>query len=168
MSLTSTVDLSIRATMIGSADLGSTRYTLADGDWTPLSLANGTGASQADLIWTDSRSLNASTTEDLDLSGSLMQPDGSAAIFATVKALLIEADSGNGSTISVFGDANGFVGPLSAAANTLTIPAGGRIALAAPVAGWAVTAGTGDIIQVANNDGSAAATYRICVIGTSA
>lgn len=168
MSLTSVIDLAVRATLIGSPDLGQTRYTLADGDWTEIQLASGTGNNAADLIWSDERSLNASTTEDLDLSGSLTQPDGSAAVFAKVKAILIEADSANPSTITIFGDANGFVGPLSAATVTLALPANGRLALVAPIAGWAVTAGTGDIIQVANNSGAAAATYRICVIGTSA
>lgn len=168
MSLTSVIDLAVRATLIASPDLGQTRYTLADGDWTEIQLASGTGNNAADLIWSDERSLNASTTEDLDLSGSLTQPDGSAAVFAKVKAILIEADSANPSTITIFGDANGFVGPLSAATVTLALPANGRLALVAPIAGWAVTAGTGDIIQVANNSGAAAATYRICVIGTSA
>jgi hypothetical protein len=38
----------------------------------------------------------------------------------------------------------------------------------APVSGWAVIAGTGDILKFANSGGTTGVTYDIVIVGTSA
>ena len=134
------------------------------------SLANGTGANQADEMFSDTRTLGASSNEDLDLAGTLTNAFGDTITFARVKVIKVSAASGNGGNI-VLGAAatNTFTGPFGAATHTISIPAGGEILLMAPDAtAWAVTAGTGDLLRVANDDGLASGDYTITIIGATA
>ena len=132
-------------------------------------LATGTGASQADLVFADTRTLAASATEDLDLAGSLVDALGNTLTFVKVKAIYIKAASGNTNNVEVTpAAANGFLGPFNAAADQVDIAPGGSMNLTAPVAGWTVTAGTGDLITITNSAGTTGVTYDIVIIGTSA
>jgi hypothetical protein len=56
-----------------------------------LILGTGTGANQADKLWSDTRTLAASAVEDLDLAGVLVDALGVTATFARVKGLIIAA-----------------------------------------------------------------------------
>lgn len=167
MSLTTTIRAAISAAYKGSADFAEPKFDLpfhAD-----IVLKSGTAANKADLMFSDQRSISASSNEELDLAGGLTDPLGNALTFAKIKAILIRAASGNGGNIVVGGAAaNGFTGPFADATDKLNIPAGGAVLLAAPSAGWSVTGGTGDLLKIANDDGAAAGTYDIIVIGTSA
>jgi len=40
--------------------------------------------------------------------------------------------------------------------------------VADPTTGWTVTAGTGDILKIENDDGAAEGVYDIIIVGTSA
>ena len=134
-----------------------------------ITLKSGTGNNQADLIFTDQRTINASSSENLDLAGSLAGPAGDTLTFVKVKGIYVRAAAANGGNIVLGGaSSNAFTGPFGAANDVLNIPAGGYVELCAPVAGWTVTAGTGDLLQVANDDSGAAATYDIVIIGASA
>lgn len=133
-----------------------------------LDLANGTGANQANVIWSDQRILAASATEDLDLAGGgLLDPFGVAFAPAKVRCIIVAASSLNTNNVVLGGDVNS-VPFLSTAATTTTIQPGGMVVFTAPgLAGYPVTAGTGDIIQVANSGAGTSVTYDVVVIGTS-
>lgn len=133
-------------------------------------LTSGTGADQADRIWHDQRTLTASSTENLDLAGVLTDSFGATVTFARVKLLWIYAAAGNTNNVIVGGEAtNGWATWVGAAAHTVTIRPGGLMFLAAPDAtAYAVTAGTGDLLKIANSGGGSSVTYDVIVIGASA
>ena len=135
--------------------------------WT---IANGTGANQADIMWHDQRTLAASTSEDLDLSGVLTDSFGVSVALARVKAIIVSAASANGGLIQVGGaSSNQFINWVANASDIIQIRAGGFMLLVAPDAtAYAVTATTGDLLKIANTDGAAAGTYDIYIIGASA
>lgn len=167
MSLATEITAQIRARQTGAPDLGIASADLGAG--VALKLGDGILAGQADRVWSDQRSLAASTAENLDLSGVLSDVFGAVVSFAKVKALLVVADAANPGNIVIGGAAsNGFLGPFGDATDTLAVKPGGVALLVDAGAGWAVTAGTGDILKVANASGAGAGSYKILVIGTSA
>jgi hypothetical protein len=131
--------------------------------------AAGTGNGQVDRKFTDKRTLAASANEDLDLAGSLVDAFGAVITFAKVRAIRIKAAPENTNNVVVKpAAANGFLGPFGAAAHTLTLPPGGEVVLVAPVAGWPVTAGTADLLNVANSGAGTSVTYEVEILGASA
>ena len=166
MGLSATLGASIGYNLTGAPDIGSVSANYPGHSNSELS--SGTGSNQGDIVFSDRRTLVTASNEDLDLSGSLIDPIGGAAIFAKVKAILVKSIGANTTNLTVKpATVNGFLGPFGAATHTITVPPGGTMALYAPVSGWAVTAGTGDLINVANAAG-ASASYEIIVVGTSA
>jgi hypothetical protein len=130
--------------------------------------SNGGGADQAQLIFSDSRSINASSNDDLDLSGVLASALGGTIAFAAIKEIIIKAKSTNtgdlrvGKVIS-----NGFAGPFDQTAGSLgvRVPPNGILHLRNPSAGgWAVTNATGDLLRVENLV-AAQADYDVFLIG---
>ncbi len=166
MSLTSRITAQIEAAHVGSLDLGSLTAKISAG--AAIALASGTGASQADQVFSDQRTITASSSENLDLAGSLADAFGATITFAKIKAIMILADSGNTNDV-VIGNAasNGFTGPFGAATHTVAVKPGGVAMFAHPGTGWTVTAGTGDILKVANSGGTTSVTYKVIIIGTS-
>lgn len=167
MSLTTVVSLLLQATQTKTADLSQPMDSAQiSGNF---SWASGTGANQADLVFHDTRTLALSTAEDLDLAGGgLTDQFGTALAFAKVKALLIKSAAANGGNLEVGGD-TASVPLFGAAADFIIVKPGGYLFLVAPAAaGYAVTPTSADIIQIANADGAASATYDIVIIGTSA
>lgn len=135
-----------------------------------IALGSGTGANQADLIFSDTRTLAASASEDLDLAGVLTGAFGAVLTFARVKGLIISAAAANTNNV-VLGAAasNGFVSWVGAATHTVSIRPGGVLALFAPDAvAYAVTAGTADQLHVANSGAGTGVTYDVILIGASA
>jgi len=134
---------------------------------------NGTGAGQVDRIWHDTRTLTASSSEDLDLSGAaLLDPYGNAVVFARVKVLMISAALGNTNNVVVGGVASGLSTILAPAATGTEIirPGGGMAWWAGPAdaTGAVVTATTADLLHVANSGAGTSVTYDIIVLGCSA
>lgn len=169
MALKSALAISASATLTGATDLAPVS--------SPLSLnravqfANGTGAGKADRLFADSRTLGASATEDLDLSGALLDALGGSAAFARVKGLVIAASKNNTNNV-VFGAASSNAwATLLNSTGTITLRPGAVAAFmagAADATGWGVTAGTGDLLKVANSAGGSSVSYDIVVIGNSA
>lgn len=164
-SLTSKVQVTVTAELVNVLDLGS-QPTAKLVSAPTVSLGNGTGANQANVVWWDERTLTASTTEDLDFAGGgLVDAFGVAVAPAKLRAVVIQNTSST-QVLTLFGDANS-IPILNTAATTYTLQPGGVFVGAWPAtAGIAVTAGTGDIIQVANAAG-VSATYKIIVLGTT-
>lgn len=132
-----------------------------------VSYTNGTNNNQADLAFLDSRQLASGATENLDLAGVLAGAFGATLTFAKIAALSIEADDANTTNLT-FGGAgsNTWVGFFADATDKIIMKPGAKMTIHAP-AGWTVTAGTGDILLVANAAG-AAANYTIGLLGRSA
>ena len=162
--LTTRIAAAMEINLTGDADLGQNSFALSK--FADIALSNGTGNNQADTVFADNRTLGGSATEDLDLAGgSLSDPVGVALTFATMKAVLVRAGSGNGGNILVGGDVND--APLfSDASDKIPVLPGGTFLWVAPNTGITITAATGDVLQIENTD-AGAATYDIVIIGTS-
>lgn len=133
-------------------------------------LDSGTGANQGDRVFDDTRTIVASGTDDIDLAGVLLDAVGAVITFARVKGLFIAAAPGNTNNVIVGNAAaNGFITWVGAATHTVTVRPGGLMALWAPDAtAYAVTAGTGDLLRVANGGAGTSVTYDIVIVGASA
>lgn len=165
MSLSATVKASISARDTRTLDLGSGVSDVA----VALSTAftDGAGAGQCDVLFSDQRTIAASSNEDLDLSGSL-EHDGQAAVFARIKAIIIKAASGNTNNVRLTRPASNGVPLFLAASDGIDIQPGGVFAWMAPsAAGVAVTAGTGDLINIANSSSGSGVTYDILILGAA-
>lgn len=165
--LTSSFLFRVRATLVNSPDLGTVTYSLPY-DFTD-DLTNGVVADKADLIFSDTRTIAASGTEDLDLSGSLLMPEGSAFIVAKLKFILVKAAAGNTNNVDISRAAAGI--PLFAAVgDKISVKPGGVFMAYAPgLAGLcSVTATTADTITFTNSAGGTGVDYDIVMIGTSA
>lgn len=170
MPLDSAVSLGVRGTLSKALDLAISTSPLLRSYG--VSLLTGTGTGQADRIFHDQRTLAASANEDLDLAGVLIDPLGDPLTFVKVRAFIVAAAAGNSNNVIVGGaTTNGFITWVGAATHTVTVRPGGAIALFAGVGdatGYAVTAGTGDLLRVANGGAGTPVTYDVIVIGTSA
>ena len=165
-SLTANIKLIVSADYSSSGDLVTASSNLRQ--QYALSLADGVSADQADMVFSDQRTLAASTPEDLDVSaGALSDAFGTTFTLVKLKVLVVCAASGNTNTVDVGGDANS-VPFFAAAADFVSVHPGGCLTLTNPVlAGYAVTNATGDIVQVANGGAGTSVTYDIIMIGTS-
>lgn len=133
-----------------------------------LSLTSGAGLNQANVIWSDRRTVNASTTDTLDLAGGGLT-DALGAVFAPARMKLLAVRNRHSGTqnITVGRPAANGVPWLSAAGDNAIVSAGGLLLMAWPTAaGIVVTAGTGDLIEVVNGAGTSV-DYDIVIIGAS-
>lgn len=166
MALSATIKAGISAVHTNVLDNGTATFPL--NLLQSLSLTDGTGASQADRIFSDTRTLSASATEDLDLSGTLTNAYGTVT-FARIKAVLVIASGDNINNVNVTRPASNGVPLFLAASDGLAVRPGGIFMLACSDAtGVAVTAGTGDLLTLTNSSGTTPVTYTIVIIGASA
>ncbi|MGW0550559.1 hypothetical protein [Streptomyces altiplanensis] len=136
-----------------------------------VSLGNGTGAGKADRAFHDRRTLAASASEDLDLAGVLLDAFGAAITFVRIKGMYIAAADTNTNNVVIGAAATTPWAALLGATGTLTLRPGasvGAMAGAADATAYAVTAGTGDLLKVANSGAGTSVTYDIVIIGSSA
>ncbi|WP_267244353.1 hypothetical protein [Streptomyces sp. PR69] len=169
MSLTSTLALAAFAEQSNALDLGSGKAPVRL--QRSVQLGSGTGAGQADLVWSDRRTIAASGSEDLDLAGVLLDAFGATVTFARIKGLFIAAAESNANDVVIGADATNPWASLLNATGTLTLRPGaacGFLAGDADATAYAVTAGTGDLLQVANSGAGTSVDYDILVIGASA
>lgn len=168
MALTTRVTTRIQGEQTATGDNASGSVAIGGNAWKDHVFTSGTGADQADRLWTKRRTVNASTTDSIDVSGSLTDSFGNAVTFAKVKAIqLINRSAAQ--TLTLQRPAANGVPFLTAAGDAIPVPPGGSITLVGPTAAGlaSVTAGTGDLIDVVNPAG-ASADYDITIIGTSA
>jgi hypothetical protein len=134
-----------------------------------LALTTGTGAGQADQIFTDRRTLPAGTSEDLDLAGTLINALGDVITFARVKGIIVIADGTNPNNLVVGNAAtNPFVGPFGSAVHTHSVRPGGFYAWGCTDAtGYVVTATTADLLRILAGAGGNHI-YDIVIVGASA
>lgn len=168
MPMTANLTAKLAGTLTGTPDLGSAGYSFALTK--AIALSTGTGADQADLVWTDTRTIAASGTDDLDLAGSLTGMLGGTLTFARIRAIYVAAATANTNNVLIGAAAsNQFVGPFGASTHTLAVKPGGVALLAnRDTTGWAVTAATADLLRIANSGSGTGVTYDIAIIGCSA
>ncbi|MBT2505154.1 hypothetical protein J7I98_04425 [Streptomyces sp. ISL-98] len=169
MGVTSTLSMAASVSQTKALDLTSVEDSLAFRR--AVNLGSGTTAGKADKVFHDRRTLAASATEDLDLAGVLLDAFGAALTFVRVKGLYVSAADANVNNVVVGGAAtNPWIGLLTAT-GTLTLRPGASVGAMAGVAdatAYAVTAGTGDLLKVANSGAGTSVTYDIVIIGASA
>lgn len=167
MPLTSSLSVGVSATQTLALDLATATFPVTKSY--PISLASGVGANQADRLFSDTRTLAASATENLDLAGVLTDAFGATLTFVKVKAVIISAAAANTNTVDVTRPASNGTPLFLAASDGLSVRPGGLFLLAAPdLTGYAVTAATGDLITVTNGGAGTSVTYDVVILGTSA
>ncbi len=161
-------DLSSRliATYTGTGDLVNPTAPLDITD--RFILPSGTASGSADKIYSDTNTLSASGTVDVDLAGSLTDILGVALTFVKLKYIRVSASSANTNNVNVTRPASNGVPWLLAAGDGIPVLPGGMFEWMAPGAGITVTAATGDLITFTNSAGSTSVTYNLVLIGTSA
>lgn len=123
----------------------------------------------ANEMFIDERTVAATTADNLDLAGALVNPHGETITFDTVKTVLIAIKDPDGDKVLRVGPQDvsnafqGWSGGVGADAYETVFdwmvkhnPFDG---------GWPVTAGTGDILGI-YNPGADPVTYQILIIGT--
>ena len=166
MALTSRITAQIDASESGSLDLGTKTAKISAA--IALALASGTADDQADMIFSDTRTIAASSNDDLDLAGSLVGAFGNTLTFAKIKAIMVIADAGNTNNVVIGAAASAqFVGPFGANTHTIAVKPGGVFLIAIPDTGWTVTATSADILRIANSSSGTSVTYKLIIIGTS-
>ena len=151
MTLTSKLSVSLAAELDSPLDLAVASMPLAVGR--TIRLTTGTAANQADLVWSDTRTLAASATETLDLAGVLTNPlTGAVITFARVKMIYVSAASDNASAVNVSREATNGAPIFLALGDGVAVRPGGVFALGASDAtAYVVTPGTGDLLTITNS-----------------
>lgn len=168
MTVTASIYAGATANQVGTGDLAVPTAKHDTGRKT-FDFTSGTTAGKADLVFSDTRTLAASASENLDLAGGLTSSFGVALTFAKIVAIHIKANDANAADMVVGGAAtNAFIGPFGAATHTIAVKPGGALTFVAPQGGWTVTAATGDLFKILNGSGAASASYSILILGTSA
>lgn len=136
-----------------------------------IALASGTGAGNADQMFSDRRTIAASSSESLDLAGAVTDFVGTTFTFAKVKLILVTAATTNTNDVLVGnGGTNPWSALLAADGEVALKPGDGFMAWAntATNSGWAVGAGSSDILFIANSGSGTEVVYDIVIIGASA
>ena len=135
--------------------------------------ADGTGENQAQWVYRAQRTVTPSTTtDDLDLAGILEDVLNIVINAATIRELIVKNLSETaGDDLLVGGAAaggNAWGVPFNNNQDAeWTLPASGIFAVNAPLAGWAVTATSGDVLRILHGGGSNDISYEIILKGTS-
>lgn len=157
--------LKLDVLQLSALDLATAQFPFLQ-DWS-AQLSNGTGSGQASQVFSDTRSLAGSATENLDLAGSLTNAFGATVTFTKIKLIVVRAASANNASNAVQvqrGSSNG-VPLFLAASDGVQLNAGGIFLFYDP-AGVTVTAGTGDILTITNGAGTNTVSYDILIVGT--
>lgn len=164
VSFTGAFKIAVVGNLSNSPDLGATSYNLNYNK--SYSISNGTTADSANMIWTDTRTIAASGTDDIDLAGSIMDQFGDTITFTKIKGILVSASSSNTNLVLVGGGSNAFINWIGASGDIIKVRPGGTFALYANDSiGYAVTASTADILEIANSSSGTSVTYDIALIG---
>jgi hypothetical protein len=165
MSLSTNIQVQVSGQLASTVGLQAAQAALSYSK--AIALASGVGASQADKIYTASYAIGTGATQSIDVSAALTDALGGTFVPVKLKAILIYSQAANTTNLTFLGNANS-VPILNTKATTMTILPGGLFLLVQPpLAGIAVTAATGDIIDIVNAAG-ATANVDVVLVGTSA
>jgi len=173
MSLSAVVKASLNATLTRALDIVSgsavTNPTFA------ATFTDGAGANQVNKIWSDTRTITASGSEEIDLTGSTGSPAvtmtdvyGQTVTFARIKGIYVAASSANTNNVNVSrGSSNGCTLFLANGDGLQVRPGGVFLWCAQDATGVAVTNSSSDILTIANSSSGTSVTYDIVIIGAS-
>lgn len=172
MPLSTSLRIKLAASQTGANDFGGPTFSPVLE--AVINLANGVAAGQADLLFVDQRTVNASSNDDLDLAGVLTSVFGTTIAAAKMKAIVLinapQSGVPNTSSLTVGGATAPFLGFLGGTAPTIgPIGPGGFLVLGCPtLAGiGSITATTADNLRISNGAGGTAI-YQIGLVLTSA
>jgi len=162
--VTAAIDVGMQLSQSGSRARGTQSFQ----DHVAFSLKFKPGnatTGEADVLFSDSRTIVASGTDDLDLRGALTDALGATVNAVEITTIYVEALSTNTNNVVVGAAAsNAFVGPFGASTHTVAVQPG-ECFLITSKAGWTVTAGTGDLLRIANSGGGSSVKYTIVILG---
>ena len=154
-----------KTTTLGGPVANSDSYSYS------VTYTHGTGAGAAQYIYADLLSIAASGTTSLDLNAVAGTPltdvFGDDITFAKVKLIYINLTTTTAAaSITVGGNANGLINWVGAANDKIRIRNDGAFFLACKDAtGYAVTAATGDILDITNESSTLAASVIVYIVG---
>ena len=134
-----------------------------------VSFADGSGICQAQDWYYAYVTITASGSLDIDLSGSVNNPFGTSLVFTKIKAIVVAIDYGttsyDGTKALTIGPAssNPFNGPFSGTTPKVQFDREFSQTVGT-AAGWAVTAGTGDKLNL-SNPGAASVSAGVWILG---
>ncbi len=129
-------------------------------------LGNGTGNDQATMAFQDIRTLAASTTESLDLTGSLRDAFGRLITFTSLKCIVVKHKTvGADAVMYVGGGPDAVGGFVTDPGDRIAIRPGGKFLWWGPKAGAPVTDNSADKLRIVNN-ATGAIEYEILLLGT--
>lgn len=132
------------------------------------SLSDGSGNDQANKLWHELRSVAVSSNDDLTLSSLPQTIFGSAVTVALVKVkalLIINTAATAGEDLLVGAAASHpWAAPFGGTGHQVRVPAGSCLLLVNTKTGWAVSAGSADVLRIANA-GTGAISYKLAVVG---
>ena len=133
-------------------------------------LANGTGLDEADVIWHDKNNLNSAALDlDIHTAATLKDPWNTAITMAKIKCILLHnLNTTAGEYIDIGGDAAGTLQMVAPNDLTRVHPEGFVLWWNPSAAGYGVTNGASDVIQLSTVASGQDVYYDIVVIGTSA
>lgn len=172
MALTTDILARFSATQTGANDFSTDRFTPTME--AILRTTDGTTANKADILFMDQRTVASATNDDIDLAGVLTNAFGATITAAEVVALFVinapQTGAANTTNLTIGNEGtNAFEGFLSADGTIGPIRPGGFVMVGAGDAAGlgTVTAGTGDLLRIANSSG-ASATYQIAILARTA
>lgn len=165
MAYNGSISVQFADTLTTPADLETVTSVLSRSK--TATFTDGTGLNKAQKRWSDTRTLAASASENLDLYGSLTDAFGVVINFIRIKGLYVAADPTNTNDVLVGGAAaNQFTNWVSDVTDIVRVKPGGFFLTVAPDAvAFAVTSGTGDQLKVANAGAGTPVNYDIILIG---
>lgn len=126
--------------------------------------STGTGSGKAQVLYHAERTLATTTADNLDLAGGILSAFGTAT-FTKIKAIAIKVVTTTaGYRLEVGAGSNAFASMLGSATDKVIVQADGMVVLVAPIDGYTITAGTGDILKI-NNPSGGSVVYDIAVLG---
>ena len=130
------------------------------------SLTNGTATGNASQQWSDTRTLTASATEDLDFAGGVTNAFGVVLTFVKIKFVFVRASSANTNDVQVTRKATTGIPLFMADGDGIALTPGEWFAYFSPTLGKTVTATTDDTLTFTNSAGSTSVIYDIVIVGT--
>ena len=139
-----------------------------------INITDGTTINKADMLFTDERTVAGASNDDIDLTGVLEDAFGTAFNAAELVSLIVInapiSGTANTTDLTIGLGSNPFLGFLGGTTPTVgpIKPAGVFMIAAGDAAGiGTVSAGSADILRIANSSG-ASATYQIGILARSA
>lgn len=163
------LQINVVSTLTGTLLEGATPSYPLNLTWA-APLTTGTGANNADKIYTAQITLGPSAGQDIDLAGVLFDPFGVALTMVKLKGVGLKAATANVNNVNVSRPASNGVPWFLAASDAFALGPGGIFLFVNPAAAGiaTVTPATGDLLRVDNSGAGTSVIFDIVVIGTSA